>query len=111
MKRSTKALLLVWLALAPHAPALAQEPDGNWPAEKCARYKRAWEQAKQRLGVDGLTPQFQERHETFIAGGCLTRADVCPRSAKDFDVANIMTLQALNAGMSGSFLPFSCRAP
>jgi hypothetical protein len=91
------------------ASAMTQGVDRSWPEEKCLRYKRAWEQAKLRLGLEGLTTQFQERHDAFIAGGCQAKADVCPRSAKDFDFANIMTLQALNAGMSGSFLPFSCR--
>ncbi|CAH0308243.1 hypothetical protein [Roseomonas sp. CECT 9278] len=90
------------------APAQAQAPD--WPAEKCRRYAEAWSAATQRLGTAGLSPAFIAAHGAFIASGCRERA-VCPRSTAEIAMADTMTLLALNAGMSGTFLPFICRAP
>ena len=92
------ALLLV------AAPAAAQD----WPAEKCRRYAEAWEAATQRLGTAGLSEGFLAAHAAFVASGCRERA-ACPRSQAEIAMADTMTLLALNAGMSGTFLPFVCR--
>jgi hypothetical protein len=94
------------LALPFAGPAQAQD----WPAEKCRRYGEAWSAATQRLGTAGLSPGFLAAHAAFIASGCRERA-ACPRSPAEIAMADTMTLLALNAGMSGTFLPFICRAP
>lgn len=94
--------------LADARPSVAQsEPD--WPRVKCERYARAWNDALARRGRDGLTAGFVDAHEAFLASGCTARADVCPRSPKDFDMANLLTVLAMNAGTASTFLPFACR--
>jgi hypothetical protein len=91
-------------ALLVAAPTQAQD----WPAEKCRRYAQAWDAAAEHRGTQGLSPGFLAAHATFLASGCRERA-VCPRSAAEIAMADTMTLLALNAGMSGTFLPFICR--
>jgi hypothetical protein len=92
------------LALLAATPAHAQD----WPAEKCRRYTEAWTVAVQHSGTAGLSPAFQAAHAAFLSSGCRTRA-ACPRSQADISMADMMTVLALNAGMSGTFLPFVCR--
>lgn len=80
-----------------------------WPEVKCERYGKAWTEALVRRGRQGLSPEFVERHEAFLASGCTTRADVCPRSTEELDMANIMVVAAMNAGTASTFPPFACR--
>ncbi|MBX9594540.1 MAG: hypothetical protein K2X46_09265 [Roseomonas sp.] len=96
------AFLLVLLA----APAEAQTRD--WTAEKCNRYGQVWPQALARFGRVGLSEEFLARHEAFLTSGCRTR-DVCPRSAQEIAMADVMTIAAMNAGTASSFVPFICR--
>jgi hypothetical protein len=93
------------LAVALATPALARD----WPAEKCRRYTEAWTATVERLGSEGLSHGFQAAHAAFLSSGCRTRA-ACPRSPAEIAMADTMTVLALNAGMSGTFLPFVCRA-
>ena len=48
---------------------------------------------------------------TFIslAGGCLGPADICPRAGAETELANLLTIRAMNAGMASTFLPWACR--
>lgn len=104
MKHAQPVLLL---ALALAAPAQAQ----SWPEEKCARYARAWDEARARMGTAGLGREFLDGHGAFIASGCRSDARAaCPRSPEEIRMADVMTLLALNAGISGTFLPFLCRS-
>ena len=98
------ALILAALA----APTRAAEPDG-WVAEKCARYKAAWEQGLARMGKQDLSAAFLERHAAFLASGCTAKADVCARSDREIALANAMIVMAMNAGMASTFPPFYCR--
>ncbi|MGN6094856.1 MAG: hypothetical protein ACTHP8_01290 [Bosea sp. (in: a-proteobacteria)] len=98
-----------WLAAS--APAIAQQtapPD--WPTEKCNRYKAAYELILKRQGKAGLGPEFLASHDAFLASNCQARAEVCARSPEEIDLANKLTLMAMNRGMSGTFLPFYCRS-
>lgn len=96
-------LLAVLLALSA-PPAAAQ----GWTQEKCTRYARAWADAVARIDQGALSSDFRAAHDAFLASGCRTRR-ACPRSQAERDMADLMTLLALNAGMSGTFLPFLCR--
>ncbi|WP_376093321.1 hypothetical protein ACE7GA_25300 [Roseomonas sp. CCTCC AB2023176] len=87
-------------------PAAAQSRD--WPAERCARYAAATEQAFERIGRAGLGPDFLSAHETFLTSGCRTRA-VCPRSAEELRMADALTVAAMNIGAASTFVPFACR--
>lgn len=98
------------LLLAGCSGVLAQESaPTDWPAVKCERYRQAWADLVARRGTSGLGPDFIEKHDAFLASGCTARADVCPRSKQELEVANVLSLRAMNAGMTGSFLPFACR--
>ena len=50
-----------------------------------------------------------DRHEAFIASGCTRQGNVCPRSAEELDLANMMVVAAMNAGTASTFPPFACR--
>ena len=80
----------------------------SWREVKCARYRTAWSEALTRFGTGGLGRDFLQRHEAFLASGCLADADVCPRSAEEFKLANIMVILAMNAGAASTFPPFKC---
>jgi hypothetical protein len=99
--------LLAALACWPPA-ALAQAPALSWSDTKCARYKAGWAEALKRRGERGLSAEFRERHDAFVASGCTAKADVCPRSAEEFAMADVMTIVAMNAGTASTFLPFAC---
>ena len=81
----------------------------SWSEVKCARYTKAWTDALARRGRGGLGQEFIDRHEAFLASGCTARADVCPRSAEELDLANVLVVLAMNAGTASTFLPFACR--
>ncbi|HZH09131.1 MAG TPA: hypothetical protein VEZ24_02040 [Microvirga sp.] len=85
----------------------AQEP--SWSEVKCARYKKAWADALARQGSKGLSRDFLDRHEAFLASGCTTKGDVCPRSDEELMLANMMVVAAMNAGTASTFPPFACR--
>ena len=107
------AVLAAWLALflaGEVADAATPNREGSsWTEVKCARYRKAWTDALARRGEQGLGRDFIARHEAFLASGCTTRADVCPRSPEELDLANILTILAMNAGTASTFLPFACR--
>ncbi|HEY8383976.1 MAG TPA: hypothetical protein VIL09_17695 [Microvirga sp.] len=116
------AVLALLLALCHPVPVLAQDGrpapvidpradprSSSWTEEKCRRYRSLWSQALARRGTRGLGPDFMERHQAFMDSGCTARADVCPRSAEELDLANIMVMAAMNAGTASTFLPFACR--
>lgn len=96
---------LVALALLLAAqPAMAR----SWTEEKCDIYGQAWGEAVRARGAGGLTSAFLAAHEAFLASGCRERA-VCPRSAAEVAMADLMTIMAVNARIAGTFLPFICR--
>lgn len=97
-------------AIAPPRPALAQLPESkSWGEQKCERYAKAWTEALARRGRKGLGETFLAEHEAFLVSGCTEQGRVCPRSAEEFDLANIMVVAAMNAGMASTFPPFACR--
>ena len=108
--RST-AFVALFGVLAAGVPSCVSAPGTgpSWPEVKCERYAKAWSEVLTRRGTRGLGQEFIDRHNAFVASGCTARADVCPRSADELDVANIMVLSAMNAGMASTFPPFACR--
>jgi len=75
---------------------------------KCDRYTEAWNGALAQFGRQGLSQDFLRRHAAFLASGCRSGREVCPRSRAELDLANAMTVAAMNAGAASSFLPFAC---
>jgi hypothetical protein len=100
----TVAVLILTTTLAGVPRAHAQ----TWPEVKCARYQAAWSEALRRRGVGGLSSAFIASHDAFIASGCTNQGHVCPRSNAELDLANVMTIQAMNFGTASTFLPFAC---
>jgi hypothetical protein len=108
IKAQLLAIVVVASALAHAAHAQSTDASRDWTQEKCARYGRAWTEALDRYGRDGLSRDFLDRHTAFVTGGCTAKADVCPRSDKELALANILTIRAMNAYTASSFLPFAC---
>jgi hypothetical protein len=104
----SQARAAVLAALVCVAPASARA-ERTWTEEKCARYARDWDETIRRFGTQGASAAFLERHAAFLSGGCAGPRDVCPRTAKDLDLANVLTIRAMNFGAASTFLPFSCR--
>jgi hypothetical protein len=101
-----------WLAItsAGRVPGAEAQESGSqsWTEQKCARYRQAWADVQARRGVQGIGQEFLERHEAFLASGCTAKVDVCPRSSEELDLANLLTVAAMNAGTASTFLPFAC---
>jgi len=104
------ALSATIMGAAPKAAAQAQR-DVDWTTQKCVRYKEAYGAAIAKRGKTGLSDEFLARHDAFLATNCTAQADVCPRSGKELELANILVLMSLNGGLSSTFLPFACRKP
>ncbi len=81
--------------------------DRNWREEKCVRYKAAWARFLLKRGSAGLGLDFMQAHDQFLVSNCSIRS-VCPVSPEEFEVANSLTILAMNAGTASTFLPFSC---
>lgn len=105
MRAALAALALCLAGL----PAAGQSAPKSWAETKCERYRAAWGEALKRRGTKGIGADFVARHEAFLASGCTTSPDVCPRSAEELDLANVLTIAAMNAGTASTFLPFACR--
>ena len=103
------SILLASAAAGENREWTAAEGTKPWRVVKCERYRQAWAEVRKRWGGEGLGPVFIERHDAFLASGCTADADVCPRSAREIEIANILTIAAMNAGTASTFLPFVCR--
>lgn len=102
-------MLAILLPSVGFAQTQGGETQRTWPEEKCFRYGKAWNDVLQRWGTKGVSSEFLSSHNAFIEGGCSERANVCPRSDRELEFANILSIAAINAGITGSFLPFACR--
>ncbi|MFB9949534.1 hypothetical protein ACFFP0_11780 [Rhizobium puerariae] len=108
----TRALLILATLLASFGCIRAEDADPEhdaWTREKCRRYERAWHQISGFIGLEGVSQDFIRGNEKFIADGCSSGADVCPHSPREIELANALTVAAMNFGTAGSFLPFICR--
>lgn len=108
--RARDAMLKDLPALLAGTPSATQAGGavGDWPKEKCARYRKGWADLVARSGTGGFGADFLQAHDAFLASDCLAKANVCPRSPKELEAANALTLIAMNAGMASTFLPFNC---
>lgn len=103
-----RVLTVLAASLLLAGPALAQEPAlSEWQITKCKVYAEAFENTSS-ADADNLSQSFIDENEAFIAQGCVERVAVCPRTQADLDIANILTIAAMNAGTASTFLPFAC---
>lgn len=101
-------VIALGITIAPVA-GLAQSQDGlSWSAQKCVLYESAVGDALQMLGRAGIREGFLEQNARFIAGGCVADADICPKTAREFDLVNLLTVMTMNEGMASTFVPFAC---
>lgn len=76
---------------------------------KCEAYRKAFDTVIGRVGRNGLSPEFLDRNNAFVAANCAGARDVCPRSPEELRVANIIVAQAVSS-TGGTFMPFGCPA-
>lgn len=104
----TMPLVVISACLSSGMPASGQEPVlTEWQITKCRVYADAFQDASGGR-KEGLSQSFLDENEAFVAKGCVERVPVCPRTQADLDVANILTIVAMNAGTASTFLPFAC---
>jgi hypothetical protein len=89
--------------------AAQHERPRSWAAVKCERYARSWAEALEKRGTRGLGRDFLDSHEAFLASGCTTQGSVCPKSAEELALANILVILSMNQSMASTFAPFACR--
>lgn len=94
----------------PEAPVEApvEAPADSWSQTKCRLYSDAFARAIDERGTTGLGPEFLLAHQAFLDSGCTGTRDVCPRSQQELALADLLSVVAINEGMTGSFLPFAC---
>jgi hypothetical protein len=103
------ALLLVGVAIQPTQPARAQDTGADsWTERKCILYTTASNHFFGQGTPEGVSERFMSEHAAFLASGCLDRGHVCPRSQRELEIADTLSLMAVAEGMAGSFLPFNC---
>jgi hypothetical protein len=110
-RRSTAVLAILltcWFVGEASAAVAREHASPSWREVKCTRYKAAWSGALARVGTRGLGQDFLQRHDAFLASKCTAEPDVCPRSAEEFRLANVMVTLAMNAGTASTFPPFAC---
>ena len=101
--------LAAGFVLGATTPGLVQPaPPENWPAIKCERYTKAYAEALAKFGRKGLGQAFLDSHEAFLASGCSIKGEVCPHSAEELNLANVMVIMGMNQGMASTFMPFAC---
>lgn len=101
-------LLAASLVATTVSPAAATEPT-EFQREKCERYARAFDDVVRRFGTKGVSEQFLAGHVRFIAGHCLSRADICPKGPAELNLANLLVMAGMNRGLASTFFPFACR--
>ncbi len=109
MRVSVGTLVAVMVLLVQPAECAPAATARSWHDVKCERYKKAWAQALDHFGPQGLGRPFLDRHAAFLASNCTLRADVCARSAEELRLANAMVVLSMNAGTASTFPPFYCR--
>ena len=80
----------------------------TWAEQKCALYQSAWDWSYDHFAGDGISAEFIEQNNEFVARGCREKVHVCPRSAQEIEMANMLTVMTMSEGMASTFVPFSC---
>lgn len=89
-------------------PATDMESGDGQPLQaRCAAYRDAFETALTRFGKAGVSPEFIERSNAFVASNCAGERNVCPRSNEELRIANVIVMRAVGA-TGGTFMPFAC---
>lgn len=109
MKRNLSVLPMLTVALGVLPATLwAEAVADSWTEKKCALYTSAWTQLVGEDRPESVSEEFMTDHADFLASGCLDRGNVCPRSPRERELSDLLSLMAVSEGMAGSFLPFNC---
>ena len=73
-----------------------------------SQYKRDFAEALRRWGPAEVSRAFIEGNMAFIESGCESGVKVCPQSARERELVDVLTIRVVNEGMSSTFLPFAC---
>jgi len=106
--RALAAAVLPALAGSP-AVAASDGTNRDWRQEKCFRYARDWDEALRRYGRDGISAGFLDGNAAFIRSRCVAPGKICPATAKDRTLVDVLAIRVVNEGMSTTFLPFDCK--
>jgi len=90
-------------------PGASTEARSAWQVEKCEVFAKALDRILARMGTDDVSPDFIDNNRAYIASGCLAPVDACPKTPKDIEIANGLTIATMNAGAASTFSPFRCR--
>ena len=80
----------------------------TWRETKCTLYQDNRDETRAAMPANATSNAFNEQEDAFIASGCTERIYVCPHSKAELAYANLMSIKMMNAGATGSFLPFVC---
>ncbi|WP_050605651.1 hypothetical protein [Ruegeria sp. 6PALISEP08] len=89
--------------------ALADDMNAlTWTEQKCVLYQRAWDWAYASVDPNGIGEEFIADNTAFVSSGCTGNIAVCPRSAAEREMANMLTVMTMSEGMASTFVPFAC---
>ncbi|MBV17085.1 MAG: hypothetical protein CMO05_06365 [Thalassospira sp.] len=80
----------------------------TWRETKCTLYQENRDETRAAMPANATSNAFNQQEDAFIASGCTERIYVCPHSKAELAYANLMSIKMMNAGATGSFLPFVC---
>lgn len=80
----------------------------TWAEQKCAIYAKALDEGVAHFGRDGISDAFLDQNADFIAKGCTERSRICPSTPQERELADMLTVMTMNAGMASTFVPFAC---
>ncbi|WP_417823563.1 hypothetical protein [Thalassospira lucentensis] len=80
----------------------------TWRETKCTLYQDNRDETRAAMPANATSNAFNQQEDAFIASGCTERIYVCPHSKAELAYANLMSIKMMNAGATGSFLPFVC---
>ena len=80
----------------------------TWRETKCTLYQDNRNETRAAMPANATSNAFNQQEDAFIASGCTERIYVCPHSKAELAYANLMSIKMMNAGATGSFLPFVC---
>jgi len=102
------SLLLPATALLTTLLTTTDAHSATWRETKCALYQDNRDETRAHMPANATSNAFNQQEDAFIASGCTERIYVCPHSKAELAYANLMSIKMMNAGATGSFLPFVC---
>lgn len=107
--RHSAALALVSAAALAASLAHAEPPAlSEWTAQKCVLYGESWDWVLRTQDLSDISPRFLTDHQSFIEARCDHSITICPETAAELKLADLLTILSMNEGMASTFVPFAC---